>query len=79
MAERLKKTGQESACLIIGADTIVTKEDIIYGKPKSETEAFETLKKYCITLFFNVTYYKLFLNIFLVFQEKVILFIQESV
>ncbi|XP_070161139.1 dTTP/UTP pyrophosphatase [Polyergus mexicanus] len=40
--ERLK-ADSVSPLLIIGADTMVTMDDVIYGKPHNETEAFQML------------------------------------
>lgn len=40
---RLGKTEKE--LLIIGADTVVTLDGIVYGKPKTPEVAFQTLKK----------------------------------
>ncbi|XP_011496648.1 PREDICTED: N-acetylserotonin O-methyltransferase-like protein [Ceratosolen solmsi marchali] len=41
--ERLKGDSNFKDSLIIGADTIVTKGDIIYGKPKDKKDAFDIL------------------------------------
>ncbi|XP_001608096.1 dTTP/UTP pyrophosphatase [Nasonia vitripennis] len=41
--ERLKEAKDSKASLIIGADTIVTQGDTIYGKPKDEEDAFDIL------------------------------------
>ena len=32
-------------CILIGCDTIVVLDDVIYGKPKNEEDAFQMLKK----------------------------------
>ena len=37
--------GQPADCLIIAADTVVVFDGRITGKPSSQKEAFETLKK----------------------------------
>jgi septum formation protein len=42
--ERLK-ADPVSPLLIIGADTMVTMDDVIYGKPRDEAEAFQMLSK----------------------------------
>lgn len=43
VSERLKESHNPNASIIIGADTIVTKGDVIYGKPTDKKDAFETL------------------------------------
>lgn len=44
--ERITKDSpSDKELLVIGADTVVTMDRQVYGKPKSSEEAFETLKK----------------------------------
>lgn len=50
MENRLKKiaseTNQPKPDIVIGADTMVTLNGELYGKPKNKQDAVETLKKW---------------------------------
>lgn len=43
--DRTAKDGDDRELLVIGADTVVTLDGEVYGKPKTNEKAFETLKK----------------------------------
>lgn len=43
---RLAKENKDRELLVIGADTVVTLDGEVYGKPKTNEAAFATLKKY---------------------------------
>ena len=51
--EKLSMEDKKSKILCIGADTIVTKSDKLYGKPRSKEEAFNMLSE-CVSLNFFI-------------------------
>lgn len=44
--ERLSKQDADKSYVVIGADTMVTMDGHMYGKPKTPEEAFDVLRKY---------------------------------
>lgn len=45
VSNRLKQTDEPQPDVIIGADTMVTMDGKMFGKPKSEQDAIDTLRK----------------------------------
>ena len=58
--------------ILLGCDTIVVYDGVIYGKPKDEVDAYETLKK------LSGTHHYVMSGVGIVYKEKIYNFVSTS-